>query len=112
MSLRLRAVVAKLDDPERSRVTNDRASDLFTDLASQSLEDRLGSLPSSPGQNVRAVFVEHEHRAARPSQDGACRHDELERRLLIGQKTREEKRSHSPDHIPGGDRGEVVDPAQ
>ena len=112
MSLGPRPVVAKLDDPERSRDTNDQASDLFTDLASQSLEDRLGSLPTSPGQNVRAVFVEHEHRTARPSQDGACRHDEFERRLLIGQKARKKKGSHSPDHIPGRDRGEVVDPAQ
>ena len=112
MSLRPGTVVAKLDDPEWSRVTNDRASDLFTDLASQSLEDRLGSLPASPGQNVWAVFVEHEHRATRPGEDGACRHDELERWLLIGQKAREEKRSRSPDHVSGGDRDEVVDPAQ
>jgi hypothetical protein len=38
-----------------------------------------------------AVLVEHENRSA---EHGACRDDELERRLLISQKTREEERSH------------------
>jgi hypothetical protein len=32
--------------------------------------------------------------------------------LSFRQKAREEERGHSPDDIPGGDRGQVADPAQ
>ena len=60
------------------------------------------------GQDMRPVFIEHEDRFARPSEDRARRHDELKRRLLIGEKAREEEPGHSPDDIPGGNWGQVV----
>ena len=62
MSLRPRAVVAKLDDPERSRDTNDRASDLFTDGVEgfivpirdpDALLDRMQRLAADPALQQR-----------------------------------------------------------
>ena len=108
MALRPRPLVAKLDEPEKSRATNDRAAHLLPDLTRQGVEDGLRSLPASPRQDVRAVLVEREDRPTRPCEDRARRDDELERWFLIGEVAREEERSHSPDDVPGGDRGQIV----
>ena len=62
----------------------------------------------SARQDVWTVFVEYEDRPVRPGEDRARRHDELKRRLLIGEKAREEEPGHSPDDIPGGNWGQVV----
>src|SRR5256885_867921 len=66
--LRLRPLVAKLKEPERAGYADDRAADLFSDLAGQGVEDWLGTVPASAGKDVRAVVVEHEDRAAGPGQ--------------------------------------------
>jgi hypothetical protein len=86
------------------RVTDDRAADFFADLPGQGIYDGLGAVPASAGQNVRAVVVEREDRTAGTGEDRARRHDELERRLAIRQKAREEEWGHSPDDVPGRDR--------
>ena len=112
VALRLGPLVAKLEEPERSGHADDRAANLLPYLAGEGVEDGLRTLSTTAGQNVRAVLVEYEDRPAWPGQDGACRHDELERRLPVGQKTGEQERSDSPDHGPGRDRDEIVDPAQ
>src|SRR5437868_15165807 len=112
VALRLGPLVAKLEEAERSGLADDRAADLLPDLAGQGVEDGLRPLSPAARQNVRAVVLEYEDRPARPGQDGAGRHDEIERRLLIGQKTKEHQRSDSPDHGPGRDRDELVDSAQ
>jgi hypothetical protein len=88
--IRLWAIVAKLDEPERSRFTGDRAADFLTDLTSQGVENRLGSLSVSPRQDVRTVLVEQENRTAGAAEDRARRDDELEGRLLLGQVARQE----------------------
>jgi hypothetical protein len=106
--IRTRAFVAKFDEPKRSRVAHDRATDFFTDLADQRVEYGFPSLSMSARQDVRTVLFENEDRPVGPSEDRARRHDELKRRLLIGEKAREEEPGHSPDDIPGGNRGEVV----
>ena len=112
VALRLRPLVAKLEEPEWSGLADDRAADLLAYLANQGVEDGLRSLSTTARQNVRAVLVEYEDRPTWPGQDSAGRHNELERRLLIGQKTREPERSDSPDHGTGRDRDELVYPAQ
>jgi hypothetical protein len=66
-----RPVVAKLEEPERPRLADDRAADLLPYLTRQSGEKRLGSLPVSARQDVGTVLIEHEDRPAWPSQDGA-----------------------------------------
>ncbi len=108
MVLRPRPLVAKLDEPEKSRATNDRAAHLLPDLTRQSVEQRLRPLPVSAGQNMGAVFVEHEDRSAGSGQDRTSRHDELEGWFLIREVAREQKWSHSPDDRAGRDRGQVV----
>ena len=72
----------------------------------------VASPTTAARQDVRAVLVEYEDRPAGSCEDGAGRDDELEGRLLIGQKTREPERCDSPDHGPGRDRDELVDSAQ
>src|SRR5438034_11138009 len=44
IALRLRSFVDELYEPERPRVTDDRAADFFPDLARQGCEERLCSL--------------------------------------------------------------------
>ena len=80
------ALVAKLEEPERSGLADDRAADLFPYLAGQGVEDALRTLSTTARQDVRAVLVEYEDRPAGSCEDGARRHDELEGWLLIGQK--------------------------
>jgi hypothetical protein len=106
--LRLRSVVSELDESDRPRLTDDRTADLLAYLARQGIKDRLRSVAPSTGQDMWTVFFKHEDRPTRPGEDRARRHDELKRRLLIGEKTREEEPGHSPDDIPGGNRGQVV----
>jgi hypothetical protein len=108
MVLRLRALVAKFDEPKGSRVAHDRATDFFTDLADQRVEYGFPSLSMSARQDVWTVLFEHEDRPAGPGEDRARRHDELKRRLLIGEKAREEESGHSPDDIAGGSWDQVV----
>jgi hypothetical protein len=108
MALRLGSLVAELDEPDRPRLTDDRTADLLAYLARQGMKDRLRSISPSTGQDMWTVFFEHEDLPAGPGEDRARRHDELKRRLLIGEKAREEESGHSPDDIPGGNWGEVV----
>ena len=81
--VRPRAIVPELDEPERSRVANDRAADLFAYLANQGVKDRLGTLPAPAGQHMGSVLIENEDRAARSGEDRARGDDEPERRLLV-----------------------------
>src|SRR5437667_10417330 len=101
MPLRSRSVVAKLKEPEGLRLADDRAADLLADLAGEGLEHGLRLLPPTPGQYVRAVVVEHEDFAVRRGEDRADRDDELERRVSVGKKARENERGYSPNDVPG-----------
>ena len=108
MVLRLRSLVSELDEPDRPRLTDDRTADLLAYLARQGIKDRLRSIAPSARQDVRTVLFEHEDCPAGTGEYRARRHDELKRRLLIGEKAREEEPGHSPDDIPGGNWGQVV----
>ncbi len=108
MVLRLRSLVSELDKSDRPRLTDDRTADLLAYLARQGIKDRLRSIPPSTGQDMWTVLFEREDRPISPGEDRSRGHDELERRLLIGEKAREEEPGHSPDDIPGGNWGQVV----
>jgi hypothetical protein len=108
MVLRLRSLVSELDEPDRPRLTDDRTADLLAYLARQGIKDGLRSLSMSTRQDVWTVLFEHEDRPVKPGEDRSRGHNELKRRLLIGEKAREEEPGHSPDDISGGNRGQVV----
>src|SRR5439155_24803058 len=112
MPLRSRPVVAKLEEPEGLRLTDDRAADLLADLPGQGVEHGLGLLPPTARQHVQALILEHEDHAVRCREDRANRDDQLKGRLLIGEETRENERGYSPNDVPGRYRKQVPDPAQ
>ena len=87
-------------------------ADLLADLACQGREHRLRLFPPSAGQNVRALILEHEHLAVLRNEHRASRHDQLERRLLLGEETRKDKRRHTPNDVSSRDRDQLVDLAQ
>src|SRR5256886_9548122 len=109
VTLGLRPFDAKLDEPERSGITNDRAADLLADLASQGIKHGLGALPTTSREHVRTVVVEGKDRSARTCEHGASRDDELDGRLSFGEIAREQERGHAPDDASGGRGSQVAE---